>query len=85
MIGTVQGADLTSIAIRSRPALHKATSGMSENKQRITRRRREEPGDPFGWRASVWDEVSSTAEGALRRTIKILITDGPQPESEENM
>ena len=36
-----------------------------------------------GWRAAVWDEVCATADGALLRTIKILITDGPQSEPEE--
>jgi hypothetical protein len=37
-----------------------------------------------GWRAAVWDEVCSTTDGALLRTIKILITDGPQSEPEED-
>lgn len=37
-----------------------------------------------GWRAAVWDEVCSTTDGVLLRTIKILITDGPQSEPEED-
>jgi hypothetical protein len=35
------------------------------------------------WHASVWDEVRASANGALLRRIRILITDGPQLDSEE--
>jgi hypothetical protein len=39
--------------------------------------------EPLAWHASVWDEVRASADGALLRRIKILITDGPQLDSEE--
>jgi len=35
------------------------------------------------WRASVWDEVRASADGTLRRRIRILITDGLQPEADD--
>jgi hypothetical protein len=34
------------------------------------------------WHASVWDEVRASADGAVLRRIRILITDGPQLESD---
>jgi hypothetical protein len=76
-----QGRKTFDIAFKSRPISIVTAPGV-EREQRGNRTIRREvlSGETLsGWRASVWDEVCSTSDGVLRRTIKILITDGSQP------
>jgi hypothetical protein len=58
---------------------------MRQHHKNVGRQGQETWEDSPAWRASIWDEVCSTADGALLRTIKILITDGPQLDSEETV
>jgi hypothetical protein len=73
------GGIASASAFRSRQASLNLTStarGQQKRKMRYAERISQ------GWSASIWDEVCCTADGALLRTIRILITDGPQHDSE---
>jgi hypothetical protein len=79
------GGAMPQVAFRSRPIWAQrnlpgaVSAGQVAAMQRGNWRCEETP----GWSASVWDELRADADGAVTRRIKILITDGPQPEPEE--
>lgn len=72
------------IAFRSRPPLASGSHAQPETASPALKATGEsELQSAARWKASVWDEVQATADGTLRRHIRILITDGTQPGPEE--
>jgi len=83
-----KGGALLPVAFRSRPTLVKAVPpqlGMAPPQDAKTPHGTKWLRELPAWQASVWDEVHATANGALLRRIKILITDGTQLEAEETV
>ena len=79
-----KGGALLPIAFRSRPSSLRATNVPSKTTSSVRKVTSEESkSHTTAWKASVWDEVQATADGTLRRRIRILITDGTQPGSGE--
>jgi hypothetical protein len=78
-----QGDSSIAIAFRSRPVFTTMQRATGRREERTLHRGNWKREGLPSWRASVWDEVYSRSDGTLLRTIKILITDGPQLEPEE--
>lgn len=79
--GQAQGGSANlQVVFRSRPSFVNAMQ-----RQRGAARRADDGGQWLrntpAWQASVCDEVCASADGAVLRRIRILITDGPQLES----
>ena len=81
--GQAQGGSANvEVVFRSRPsfvnAIHRQGGARADGRAQGGHWLRNTP----AWRASVWDEVRASADGAVLRRIRILITDGPQLESD---
>lgn len=79
-----QGDEFFAVVFRSRPIYTVSQRGGKlrageERAQRGEEWLRQSP----AWHASVWDEVRASANGTLLRRIRILITDGAQPDKND--